>query len=404
MTGSPSQAADPLSCTHEGNRDPMGLPIRIAMIHSFYSSARPSGENTVVLNEVDALRRAGHEVALFAAHTDELEGEILYALRAGLRVATGYGRNPMKAIKAFSPDVVHIHNLFPNFGENWVAQVTVPLVVTVHNYRPLCAKGTLYRDGNVCRLCIDHGPTRALRYGCYRASVAKTVPLVASQLGRTTARTLLRSVSQILVPSDKQRKIYVEAGIPPDRVRVYPNFIPEALAPQVPTVREERHGWLFVGRLSDEKGILELLRSWPRGRALTIIGDGELRHEVERLSGGRVRFWGMLERSQVVSEMARSVGLLFPSRAYETFGLPYAEALAVGTGTVAFRPNVVSDTVESDGTGVAATWDGSLETYLDRMCNDEESVSLRQQVFSRNYSERAYVSRARELYEGLQTQ
>ena len=90
-----------------------GATIRIAMVHSFYSSAQPSGENTVVLNEVDALRRAGHEVALFAAHTDELEGEVFYKLRAGLRVATGYGRNPLKAIRDFSPDVVHVHNLFP---------------------------------------------------------------------------------------------------------------------------------------------------------------------------------------------------------------------------------------------------------------------------------------------------
>jgi hypothetical protein len=84
------------------------------MVHSFYSSAQPSGENTVVLNEVDALRRAGHEVALFAAHTDELEGEVFYKLRSGMRVATGYGRNPLKAINDFSPDVVHVHNLFPN--------------------------------------------------------------------------------------------------------------------------------------------------------------------------------------------------------------------------------------------------------------------------------------------------
>jgi hypothetical protein len=52
--------------------DSRGIAVRIAMVHSFYSSSQPSGENTVVLNEVDALRRAGHEVALFAAHTDEL--------------------------------------------------------------------------------------------------------------------------------------------------------------------------------------------------------------------------------------------------------------------------------------------------------------------------------------------
>lgn len=93
-----------------------GHLIRIAMVHSFYSSRQPSGENAVVRAEVNALRRAGYEVELFAAHTDELEGDLLYPVKAAWRVATGRGRNPLKAIKDFSPDVVHVHNLLSNVG------------------------------------------------------------------------------------------------------------------------------------------------------------------------------------------------------------------------------------------------------------------------------------------------
>ena len=83
------------------------------MVHSFDSSAQPGGENTVVLDEVDSLRHAGHEVALLAAHTDDLQSEVFYKFRAGMHVATGYGCNPARAIQDFSPFVVHVHNLFP---------------------------------------------------------------------------------------------------------------------------------------------------------------------------------------------------------------------------------------------------------------------------------------------------
>ena len=66
----------------------MRTELRIAVMHSVYSSRQPSGENVVVEQEARALSRAGHEVAVFASRT-ELEGSPFYASRTFLRVATG---------------------------------------------------------------------------------------------------------------------------------------------------------------------------------------------------------------------------------------------------------------------------------------------------------------------------
>src|SRR5919205_1422355 len=115
--------------------------LRIALVHSFYGST-VSGENAAVVAQADALRRAGHDVLLVAARTDELEGSRFYRLRAGLRVASGRGTSPLEALRAFEPDVVHVHNLFPNFSTNWLRAVDAFVVATVHNYRPMCAAGT----------------------------------------------------------------------------------------------------------------------------------------------------------------------------------------------------------------------------------------------------------------------
>ena len=51
---------------------------------------------------------------LVAARTDELEGEALYRVRSAKRVATGIGRSPLASLAGFEPEIVHVHNLFPN--------------------------------------------------------------------------------------------------------------------------------------------------------------------------------------------------------------------------------------------------------------------------------------------------
>lgn len=134
--------------------------MKIAVVHSFYTAGKPSGENALVRDQVRALGAAGHTVELFAAHTDELARDPLYPLRAAARVASGRGNSPLARLREFAPDVVHVHNLFPNFGRSWVRHWVGPLVATLHNYRPMCAAATLYRAGAVCTSCPDGDPGR----------------------------------------------------------------------------------------------------------------------------------------------------------------------------------------------------------------------------------------------------
>jgi glycosyltransferase involved in cell wall biosynthesis len=378
--------------------DSRGIAVRIAMVHSFYSSSQPSGENTVVLNEVDALRRAGHEVALFAAHTDELEGEVFYKLRSGLRVATGYGRNPLKAIKDFSPDVVHVHNLFPNLGDRWVDDLDVPLVHTLHNYRPLCANGLLYRDGHVCTRCPDGDHLAGLRLGCYRESRLATLPLTIGTPRDPMATPLLRTAATTLVMSESQRQIYLGAGVPEQRLTVSPHFLPRTLDPQ-PRDPEAQWGWIFVGRLSEEKGIGDVVRHWPSGEQLTIVGDGPLADDLRRELPPGVELLGQLEHSRVLDLIASSVGLIFPSKWYETFGLVYLEALAAGTPVLATPPSGVASRVEEEGTGSVITSPSELDRCI--AAATEHFPQLRRhcrEVFEHRYAEDAFIQRRLALY------
>ena len=87
--------------------------------------------------QVTALREHGFEVRVVSAQTDELSSLPGYRLRSAFNVATGNGKSPLPELEEFRPDVVNVHNLFPNFGTGWLPRWGGAVVATVHNFRPV---------------------------------------------------------------------------------------------------------------------------------------------------------------------------------------------------------------------------------------------------------------------------
>ena len=359
----------------------------------------------MVESEVAALERAGHDVALLAARTDDLEGDRLYPVRAALRVATGKGASPLEAIGRFAPDVVHVHNLFPNFGRRWVRGLAVPLVTTLHNFRPLCVNGLLYRDGRVCTLCPDGRRWSGVRYACYRNSRVASLPQAVANLGGPAADPLLARADRVVTLSDLAADIYARAGVPRSKLTVWPNFLRADLDPGPADPAPRPEGWLCVGRLSPEKAVLRLARAWPPGPLLRVVGEGpdeDALREAAAAPGRRIEVLGRISRHEVVELMRSSTGLVFPSAWFEAFPLVYAEAMAAGLPVLAWEPNVVSRWVAADGTGTATTWDADLPATL--RAAESSFPGLRaacRRVFEDRYSEPAYVARSIGLYERL---
>ena len=377
--------------------------MRIAFVHSFYGSGQPSGENGVVQSEIEALSRAGHRVELFAARTDELESAPGYRVTSALRVATGRGRSPLGGIRAFAPHVVHVHNLFPNFGRRWATELRVPLVATLHNYRPLCVNGFLFRQGHVCTLCPQGRPFAGVRHACYRGSRMASLPQALANRGGPRADPLLRRADRVVVLSRASARLYRDAGVDQAKLVVWPNFLSADLDPGPMETGKDPSGWLYVGRLSPEKGILRLVERWPADRPLQIVGDGPESDSIRKAATGkRVEVLEAVGRSAVLRLMRSAVGMVFPSAWFESFPLVYAEAMAAGLPVLAWEPNVVAELVRTDGTGTRTTWKEDLAGTLARAEMDFPDLRVQcRRVFDRQYSEAAYLVRAEALYQEL---
>lgn len=359
-------------------------PPRIGVVHSFYSSRQTSGENRVVELQVAALGQAGYAVGLFAQRTDDRECSRIYPVTAALTVATGRGPNPLVHLREFAPDAVLVHNLFPNYGRTWVNLWDGPLIAFMHNYRPMCAPGTFFRNGTVCTDCLDARSSRpAVQHACYRSSRIATLPVaLGTKFGDDP---LLRRADKVVVLNRRMSELYRQAGVDGSRLSVVPNFLSEP-APAGPGGGP----WLFVGRLTDAKGILPLVKQWPSEAPLLVVGSGPLKDDVARSAPPGVVLLGEQSAERVSQLMRSARGLVFPSRWFEGFPMVYLEALAAGTPVLAWEPSVVSDMVREEGTGLVVS---DLSEALGEAATTFPAKRLRcRAVFEERYTKEAWLS------------
>ena len=312
--------------------------MRVLVVHNFYRSENPSGENRVVEDEVRALRAAGWDAHLLAHASDEIDalGPARKLELAISPVVSPRGvREVERAIDEVRPDVLHLHNPYPFFSLGLVDAAVrrgVPVVQTVHNHRHTCMKGTYLRDGHECKDCLGaRVPWPGVVHGCYRGSRAQSLVMGIS----LTRKSPLRSpISRFLALTPEIEASLLEAGADASRIRLKPNAVPDPGPPTAPGA-----GLLFVGRLSSEKGVVMLAELWAASREgelghLDVVGDGEAAGAVRSLLAGRAdaTLHGPLDREGVQAAMRRAAVVAVPSLWQEAMPLVVLESLAAGRG------------------------------------------------------------------------
>lgn len=370
--------------------------MRIAVVHSFYSSAQPSGENRVVEDQVEALSQAGHQVELIRQDTDHLQGGF-YAPKTAANLLSGFGFDPSKALLRFNPHVVHIHNLFPNFSTKWVSRICAPTVVSLHNYRSVCSNGLLYRDGNICHECPDRGNHRAIVHGCYRDSRLATIPIALSR--SRTQRDLLTGADGIVTTSELSDRV-IRRFIPPElSTRMIPNFIDQRDLIHSALARPRK--WIAMGRFTPEKGFVDLVQDWPHSERLLVVGDGELEEQIKAAAKEKsIEFLSSVSREALREILAQSFGMIFPSRWYESDPQVVAEAMRVGVPVVAFYANTSADLVRATGSGAVYQDRVSLEAALASVVENRDQMSAAALgEFQQRWTKAAWLAKIESLFE-----
>lgn len=328
----------------------------VLQVHTRYR--QPGGEEAVVAAERRLLESAGIDVHQLIFDNDELVEDGSLAGRVRLAASAIWSgsaeRAARAAIAAHRPEVVHVHNTFVAASPSVYAAAGrsgVPVVQTLHNYRLFCPAATAFRNGRACTDCLHHPiPLPAVVHACVRGSHAQSAVAGATLAVHRALGTWSRRIGMYVALTAFQRDLLVESGLRSSRIRVIPNF----LEPDPGAGAEDRHGLLFSGRLSVEKGIDVLLRgSAPLGSAMRIAGDGPLSSDVElaaRSSG--LQYLGRLTREDLIDELRQVIALVLPSIWFEGFPMAVVEAYATGTPVIASRIGSLAEIVEDGVTGL----------------------------------------------------
>ena len=321
----------------------------ILLAHNYYRQA--GGEDSVFASEMELLQQYGHSIIKYVDFNEGVDG--LNVPRQMVWSQETY-RKLRGILREQKPEIAHFHNTFFAMSPSvyYACQdENIPVVQTLHNYRLLCPVALFYRDGQICEECLDKSLLSGIIHHCYHDSRLQTAAVANMLLIHRWMGTWKNKVDTFIALTQFARQKFIQGGIPPEKLTIKPNFVPD------PGPGKHLGEYvLFVGRLSSEKGIKTLLEAWQQNKSvpLKIIGNGPLKGLVEQVASenSKIEYIGLQKRETIFKNMKDARFLIFPSECYEGFPMVLGEAFACKLPVVAANTGAASEIIKNQKNGL----------------------------------------------------
>ncbi|WP_144866683.1 glycosyltransferase, partial [Hyella patelloides] len=368
--------------------------------------------------EIEILRNAGHQVQLIEETNNDIKNySSLDKLELFFSTTWNYRkyREIRAYLQSYQPDLVHVQNFFPLFSpsiHSAAQSLGIPTIQHLRNFRLACLNAYLFREGKVCEACVGKNPWRGVVKRCYKKSLPASLSLWNMITYNRWRGTWLNDVTAFITPSQFAANKFIEVGIPEDRLFVKPNITPDPLTNQKITSTPEQPTFLFFGRLSAEKGLINLFIAWEKLAQptwkLNIIGDGEQREELEKFVQDRnlhnIHFQGYQTKDKIIDAIKQSTIVVVPSQWHETFGRVVIEAFACGRGVIASNLGALAELVTEGETGFLVEAH-NLNAWVDtlRLCGNNPSLMAKidykcRQIYLERYTPEVNYEQTIDIY------
>ena len=344
---------------------------RVLLVNKFYYPR--GGDCVVVLNTEALLRENGVEADVMAMEYPQnltarysrlfpvevtFGGSVGNRMRA-LRRTLGMGdvRARFEAVfDEFHPDVVHLHNIH-SYLSPVVGQLAhergIRVVWTLHDYKLLCPRYDCLMDGQPCEKCFSGAKLNVLAHRCMKGSLAASAVAWIEAM-KWSRKALERFTDVFVCPSQFMADKMKAGGFDPARLCVLNNFIDPVKYKHyqgLDSAAERDDYYCYVGRLSHEKGIADLLEVASRlPYRLKVAGGGPLADELRAQYGGcqNIEFLGMLDASAVAHLMSKARLSVIPSQWFENNPLSVVESLCAGTPVAGAQIGGIPELIDSE--------------------------------------------------------
>lgn len=355
--------------------------LKVAIANKFFYAK--GGAETVAFEEGRLLEQAGHEVAFFSMHhpknpteykyskyfVDYMEFSNVgkeYSLSQKLKLAQKfiYNKQAEKNFQAFlddfKPDILHCHGIAHQLTPailKIAKKNNIPVVQTLHDYQLICPNYSLLRSSKtVCSdlRCSGDRYFNCILNRCVKNSLAASILSTIEMYCNYKNNKYTKLVDKFISPSKFLRDTVIKSGLSEGKIVQIPNFM--NLDEFEPEYSNQGY-FLFIGRLSFEKGLYTLLKAFKDmlDARLVIAGTGPeedelLRYKAEN-SINNVEFVGFKSKSELMYYYKNCMAVILPSECYENAPMSIIEAFAYGKPAIGSNLGGIPEMIKTDFNG-----------------------------------------------------
>jgi glycosyltransferase involved in cell wall biosynthesis len=383
--------------------------LNILLLHNKYLIK--GGEDTVAYNEFEALKNAGYNAYFMEFSNSKFN--ILNPLTYIFSINSIFNFYSFFKVFIFlhqkKINILHVHNLFYTASPSvfWAAKFAgVKTIMTVHNYRLFCLSATFFKNGQPCFECHNKKSFQTgIESKCFKSSTIASFMLAITINFNKILGTWHSKIDKFIVVNLFTKELIIQTGVDQHKIYFKPNFISTPSKPLSPEVIKEDY-YLYVGRLSEEKGLVHLLDGFVKmNKRLILAGEGTFISNINALNNPLIHAVGLKSKNDISELMLKCKALIFSSIWIEGMPMTIIESLSLGViPIVAFSINtekMIADKVDgilydaNDPEGLIKAID-----YFEQMSIIEKGIMAKmcERKFNDMFTEQKHMEKLIDIY------
>lgn len=309
------------------------------------------------------------------------------------------------------PDIVHLHifqhQLSPAILDV-IKKYNLPVVYTAHDLKMICLNYKMMQHGHICEACKGEKYYYCALNKCVKNSFVKScVNVVEGYVHKW--RHSYDVINKIVTPSEFYKKKFEEFGIDENRVIHIPNFLDEDST--VAVRKNQEKYYLYFGRLSEEKGVVTLLKAFQTLNVkLKIVGEGPLKEYLEKYIETQrmdnVEMLGFMSGQPLIDVVGNAKAIMLPSEWYENGPYSAIEALRMHRPIIGANIGGIPELVKNNGYLFESGNPVDLREKVIKMEELSETGYCQMQensyrIFVENYTKEIHYRRLEKVYEEI---